>query len=627
MPFPFDKYPWVNFHELNLAYFIKHFREIFQQWDELYNGMLAWKADTDEELETWKNGVMDAIDNWEHDFSAAIQVWQQETETDLDNWKITTLAALDAWKTATEAVFESIRVQAAGSASAAAQSANDADSARAAAVTAQTAAENAASRVENAMSLISENTAIIDMISEHTRNIWTLGDVNVDTANGQKSMNVSIPAGTYTISAEIIKTDPSNTRVLFYKNSITTQNLLANPYILKTTGRGGVTFTIAEQADIVTFYSAVSASTSAGVTALWHDIQLENGEAMTEYITPYIAFDPVARDDAENLEARINAAENELATLNAEEPYLILTSRNLSAQGTIFGSHNSKTSWAGWASPSYFPDDHMDEISQWRGVGSVFSFGIGNISRGAIIIQRDPCKIMAATWRGDTRPILTGTAKMACRKKDIAFFGDSILWGRDGDASTVTQVTWTIPKIAEYYLGAAVYNYAVGSQGWIATGGGRNALQELEYHSADLPGMSAIIMCWGVNDYNHYTPGDPDNPASGTIIYQVDECMNYLAAVAPLATPIIIGPWNSPSGGSAPKYKYGLQSMINLDSALKAYCSKWMIPYISQLESPMNGKNMLSFFSSITADRVHPTQDGYMRLGEWVSGRVQSIIG
>ena len=46
MPFPFDKYPWLNFQELNLAYFIKHFREIFQQWDTLLHEMYDWKDAT-----------------------------------------------------------------------------------------------------------------------------------------------------------------------------------------------------------------------------------------------------------------------------------------------------------------------------------------------------------------------------------------------------------------------------------------------------------------------------------------------------------------------------------------------------------------------------------------------------
>ena len=52
MPFPFDKYPWTNFQELNLAYFIKHFREIFQQWADLYNEMQEWKTETDGEIQT-----------------------------------------------------------------------------------------------------------------------------------------------------------------------------------------------------------------------------------------------------------------------------------------------------------------------------------------------------------------------------------------------------------------------------------------------------------------------------------------------------------------------------------------------------------------------------------------------
>lgn len=196
MAFPYDIYPWIDFHSLNLAYFIHHFREIFAQWDALYNGMLEWKDATEEELDTWKNGVMDAIDNWEHDFSAEIQVWQQETETDLANWKSATLAALDAWKTAAEATFEAIRVQAAGSASAAAQSAAAADTARAAAVAAQTAAEDAAASLTSALSDLAalKTDALQYMPASEVNALTIITDMPTSryfTANGTKIRNIA----------------------------------------------------------------------------------------------------------------------------------------------------------------------------------------------------------------------------------------------------------------------------------------------------------------------------------------------------------------------------------------------------------------------------------------------------
>lgn len=161
MPFPYDKYPWLNFQELNLAYFIKHFREIFQQWDELYHDLTEWKEATDEELAEWKTATEAGLESWKTGLTESLETWKSQTATDISGWETATLAALDAWKTATTAVFEEIRTEAAGSASAAAASASAADTARAAAASAQSAAEQAAAGISAELAQIQTNTADI----------------------------------------------------------------------------------------------------------------------------------------------------------------------------------------------------------------------------------------------------------------------------------------------------------------------------------------------------------------------------------------------------------------------------------------------------------------------------------
>lgn len=136
MPFPYDKYPWLNFQELNLAYFIKHFREIFQQWDELLNDMIEWKDATDADLAEWKSTVESGISSWESGLLQSMEDWKDQTEADISTWEAATLAALDAWKTATTVVFETIRTEAAASATAAESAATDAESAREGAISA-----------------------------------------------------------------------------------------------------------------------------------------------------------------------------------------------------------------------------------------------------------------------------------------------------------------------------------------------------------------------------------------------------------------------------------------------------------------------------------------------------------
>ena len=161
MSFPRDAYPYTNFHELNLGYFIVHFREIFSQWADLYDQMLDWKDATTDELAAWKTGVEADLDQREAALRAELEAWKAQTGQDIAGWEDATLAALTAWQTATQAVFEAIRVEAAGSATAAAASATAAATAKTAAETAQAAAEAAATSVQASAAQIATNTGDI----------------------------------------------------------------------------------------------------------------------------------------------------------------------------------------------------------------------------------------------------------------------------------------------------------------------------------------------------------------------------------------------------------------------------------------------------------------------------------
>lgn len=157
MPFPFDKYPWLNFQELNLAYFIKHFREIFQQWDELYHDLTAWKDATDEELAEWKNTVELGLSAWKTGVESGLDQWELETTAGLETWKTATLAALNDWQTAFETLFNSTF-------SDISSIKTDAEAARDAAAASAAAAAASAASVSGALAQISENAADIARI-------------------------------------------------------------------------------------------------------------------------------------------------------------------------------------------------------------------------------------------------------------------------------------------------------------------------------------------------------------------------------------------------------------------------------------------------------------------------------
>ena len=154
----FNRYPYTNFHELNLDYFIQHFNEIFTEWEQLYNELQSWKTDTTEELDQWRADVEKDLDDREAALRTELEIWKQETAEDFSGWETATLNALDAWKTAATAQFEAIRVQAAASADAAAAAQTAAETARTQAQAAQAAAEAAAASVQASAAQITTNT-------------------------------------------------------------------------------------------------------------------------------------------------------------------------------------------------------------------------------------------------------------------------------------------------------------------------------------------------------------------------------------------------------------------------------------------------------------------------------------
>lgn len=131
-------------------------------------------------------------------------------------------------------------------------------------------------------------------ISESTPNIWTLGDQTITNAY-QVSVNVNIPAGTYTFSA-LVDDDSyaRNCRFIFYKDSIAVSNELVNDYIPAHV-RSAKTFTLSEQADIVVLMFAVASSQTG--TTTWKNIQLQPGTVATPYSPPVTATDFIARSE------------------------------------------------------------------------------------------------------------------------------------------------------------------------------------------------------------------------------------------------------------------------------------------------------------------------------------------
>lgn len=94
----FPKFPYTNFHEANLDYFLSVFSEIWTEWEEMYNNLTEWKNQTDVDFQTWKSGVETALNDWKTNFEYRNTVWQDAMETNISDWETAVIADLDSWK-------------------------------------------------------------------------------------------------------------------------------------------------------------------------------------------------------------------------------------------------------------------------------------------------------------------------------------------------------------------------------------------------------------------------------------------------------------------------------------------------------------------------------------------------
>lgn len=97
----FNNYPYTNFHELNLAYFLQQFAQIFQQWQDLLNQMEDWKVSTEEDISEWEqealNELVAGLNEWKQAFDELFESIQEDAAQ----------AALDAQTASEQAVLAS----------------------------------------------------------------------------------------------------------------------------------------------------------------------------------------------------------------------------------------------------------------------------------------------------------------------------------------------------------------------------------------------------------------------------------------------------------------------------------------------------------------------------------------
>ena len=207
---------------------------------------------------------------------------------------------------------------------------------------------------------------------------------------------------------------------------------------------------------------------------------------------------------------------------------------------------------------------------------------------------------------------------------NIAFFGDSIMWGRDGNGTSTTRVSDTIPKIVAKRLRATCDNFGVGGMGYLRGDDANNLIAYDKISSTDITGYDTIVISFGAND--GFKPvGDWNSTDETTCLGQFNKIINYIYTQNPVAKVIVFAPFNGTNAGTYPDYWYGspggnATSRSILSSALQQACKYYWIPYVEQTDSPINAKNI----TVALPDGVHPSADYYPRIGDWFAEKIRN---
>lgn len=130
----------------------------------------------------------------------------------------------------------------------------------------------------------------------NTENLWTVGDVEIPQAAGYITMTTlgkefSLPAGTYTISANAFTEQSGNIVRMLWKVNDT------NTYVdITASGRQKTTFTFSGEGTLVRFQSADTTAHATGNGGYLRNVMLVSGSSDARYVPRYSAVDARLRN-------------------------------------------------------------------------------------------------------------------------------------------------------------------------------------------------------------------------------------------------------------------------------------------------------------------------------------------
>lgn len=205
----------------------------------------------------------------------------------------------------------------------------------------------------------------------------------------------------------------------------------------------------------------------------------------------------------------------------------------------------------------------------------------------------------------------------------IALMGDSVIWGRIGGVSPVTQTDRGIPYWVSLQTGLVVDNLGVGSMGWIST-------QYLEYNAEeyvttiDWTLYKTVGIMLGANDGRAYL-GSYTDTTQQTIMGAAYRVIQYICEHNPNCTIVLIN--HLIGKGSAFPYfnpddpHYTGWTWNQYYEEMHKFADKYALPVIDAWRA-INSWNR----GVMIGDNIHPTEAGYEATGKYIAGQMMSII-
>lgn len=217
-------------------------------------------------------------------------------------------------------------------------------------------------------------------------------------------------------------------------------------------------------------------------------------------------------------------------------------------------------------------------------------------------------------------------------------FGDSITHGfkqTSGGQSVITNYPY--PQTVGNILKMTPNEGANTGSGYIALQANKNAVSIIDKY--DFTNVNLATLFFGTNDWNANVPLGTinDTTTNPTTIYGgIKHCVEKIVNDNPLTTIILITPLNRSQVGASGagsltfenNYAYGTPNTAGytLSDVCDAVvnCAKYYgISYIDNREgSPINRTNL----GSATIDGLHPNDDGYIKLGQFLASKIGAIF-